>query len=42
MRSAASPREALLSFLESAYLAMATRAGWPVDELRYEPAYASA
>ncbi|WP_262490633.1 DUF5996 family protein [Neolewinella marina] len=30
------PREALLDFLQSAYIAGARRAGWDVDELQYE------
>lgn len=33
----ADPRQALLSFMESAYLAGAQSAGWPVDELRVPP-----
>jgi hypothetical protein len=33
-RGASDPRQAALEFLESAYRAGATLAGWPVEELR--------
>jgi hypothetical protein len=34
VRTSADPREALLAFLQSAYLAGTAAADWPVDELR--------
>jgi hypothetical protein len=39
MRAAADSRAALLTFLEGVYRAMATRADWPIEALRYAPAY---
>jgi hypothetical protein len=38
-RTERDPRAALLTFLEGAYQAMASRADWPTEELRYAPAY---
>jgi len=37
VRKAASPRDALLEFLESAYLAGAKTAGWDVEDFRVRP-----
>jgi hypothetical protein len=37
LRKTASPKETLLDFLESAYLAGARTAGWDVEEFRAEP-----
>jgi len=42
MRTEADPRTALLTFLEGTYQVMASRAGWPIEELRYGPAYVRA
>lgn len=39
MRRDGDPRSALLRFMESSYQAMAEGAGWPVEALRYAPAY---
>ena len=39
LRASDSPRETLLDFMESAYLAGATTAGWDVEALRAEAAY---
>jgi hypothetical protein len=37
IRRSSSPRDSVLSFLESVYLAGARRAGWDVEGLRFDP-----
>lgn len=36
VRQSADPRQTLLAFLESAYQAGATRAGWPVEDFAHQ------